>query len=111
MVRWAARETIFKTIPPVFKDKFPSLTSIIDCFEIFIEAPKNLLARAQCYSSYKKHCTVKFLISCSPHGAINFLSKAWGGRASDIKIVRGSGFIDTKYHLPGDQILADRGFT
>lgn len=62
-VKWADRETIFQTIPPVFKSKFPRLTSIIDCFEIFIEAPKNLLARAKCYSQYKKHCTVKVLIS------------------------------------------------
>ncbi|KAJ8304212.1 hypothetical protein KUTeg_017795 [Tegillarca granosa] len=109
-VKWADRETIFQTIPPVFKSKFPRLTSIIDCFEIFIEAPKNLLARAKCYSQYKKQCTVKVLISCGPLGNMNFLSKAWGGRASDIQIVRESGFIDQKYHLPGDQILADRGF-
>jgi len=44
-------------------------------------------------------------------GAVTFLSPAWGGRASDIKIVRESGFINSRYHLPGDQILADRGFT
>ena len=111
MVHWQDRENIFQTIPAVFKEKFPRLTSIVDCFEIFIEAPKNLLARAQCYSNYKKHCTVKFFISCTPLGSINFLSKAWGGRASDVHIVRESGFIDSKYHHPGDQILADRGFT
>nr|XP_022308967.1 uncharacterized protein LOC111114789 [Crassostrea virginica]XP_022310818.1 uncharacterized protein LOC111116122 [Crassostrea virginica] len=110
-IRWADRDIINKTIPPVFKEKFPRLTSIIDCFEIFIEAPKNLLARAQCYSSYKRHTTIKCFISCNPHGAINFLSKCWGGRASDAEIVRNSGFISSLYHLPGDQILADRGFT
>lgn len=110
-VKWQERDSIFKTIPAVFKSKFPRLTSIIDCFEIFIEAPKNLLARAKCYSQYKKHCTVKVFVSCGPLGNINFISKAWGGRASDIQIVRESGFIDSKYHLPGDQLLADRGFT
>ena len=51
MVHWQDRENIFQTIPAVFKEKFPRLTSIVDCFEIFIEAPKNLLARAQCYSN------------------------------------------------------------
>ncbi|XP_033748592.1 uncharacterized protein LOC117333414 [Pecten maximus] len=111
LVKWQDREIIFKTIPPVFKEKFPRLTSIIDCFEIFMEAPRNLLARAQCFSSYKRHTTVKVFISCSPLGSINFLSKAWGGRVSDVQIVRDSNFIDPKYHLPGDQILADRGFT
>ena len=50
-------------------------------------------------------------MSCTPLGAVNFISKCWGGRASDIQIVRESGFSTTKYHCPGDQILADRGFT
>lgn len=111
MVHWPDREAVFEAVPLVFKEKFPRLTTIIDCFEIFIEAPKNLKARAQCYSNYKKHCTIKFLIACTPLGAISFISKAWGGRASDVQIVRESGFISPTYHFPGDQILADRGFT
>nr|XP_002738259.1 PREDICTED: uncharacterized protein LOC100366718 [Saccoglossus kowalevskii] len=111
MVQWPTRENIFNKIPPIFKKKFPRLTSIIDCFEIFIDAPKTLLARAQCYSSYKKHTTVKVFISCSPLGQINFISSAWGGRVSDVHLVRESGFISPKLHFPEDQILADRGFT
>jgi len=111
LVRWPDREEIYKVIPAVFKSKFPRLTSIIDCFEIFTDAPKNLHARAQCWSNYKKHCTIKVFICCNPLGSITFLSPVWGGRASDVKIVRESGFIDSQYHLPGDQILADRGFT
>ncbi|XP_057299174.1 uncharacterized protein LOC130629829 [Hydractinia symbiolongicarpus] len=59
LIRMSDREKIFQTIPAVFKQKFPRLTSIIDCFEIFIEAPSNFLARGQCYSQYKKHCTIK----------------------------------------------------
>ncbi|XP_057299815.1 uncharacterized protein LOC130630355 [Hydractinia symbiolongicarpus] len=105
------RDNIFKTIPSVFKVKFPRLTSIIDCFEIFVESPASLLARAQLYSQYKKHCTIKVLISCTPLGAINFISKCYGGRASDVQITRESGFHLSKYHMPSDQILADRGFT
>ena len=111
LVRMQDRDSIFKIAPPVFKEKFPRLTCIIDCFEVFIHAPKKLLARSQCYSSYKKHTTVKVFVSCNVLGAVNFLSCAYGGRASDVQIVRESGFIDPKLHLPGDQILADRGFT
>lgn len=110
LIKWQDREHIYDIIPPVFKNKFPRLTSIIDCFEIFIDAPKALKARAQCYSSYKHHTTVKVFISCSPLGSINFVSRVWGGRASDVHIVRESGFISSSYHMPGDQILADRGF-
>ena len=108
------RDKIFKTIPPVFKSKFPRLISIIDCFEVFIESPGALLARAQCYSNYsnyKKYCTMKVFISCTPLGAIIFLSKCWDGPASDILIVRESGFCSSKFHKPGDQVLAERGLT
>ena len=76
-----------------------------------IESPRNLLARAQCFSQYKRHCTIKVFISCTPLGAINFLSKCWEGHASDIQIVRDSEFTTLKYHWPGDKILADWGFT
>jgi len=55
LVRWPDREGIFSIIPSVFKANFPRLTSIIDCFEIFIDASKNLHARAQYWSNYKKH--------------------------------------------------------
>ena len=111
LITMGDREYIFRTLPPAFKYKFPRLTSIIDCFEIFIDSPRDLLARAQCYSQYKKHTTIKVFISCTRNGAVNFISKCWEGRASDIQIVRESGFTTTKYHMPGDQILADRGFT
>lgn len=111
LVHWPDREHLFQTLPPIFKANFPRLTSIIDCFEIFIDRPKNLKARAQVYSNYKKHSTVNFLICTSPLGAITFLSPAWGGRSTDNEIVRESGFISSRYHQPQDQILADRGFT
>lgn len=111
LIKWPERETIKETLPGIFKAKFPRLTSIIDCFEIFIDRPKQLKARAKCYSNYKKHSTVKVFISCTPNGVVSFLSSCWGGRVSDVELVRQSGFISTKYHLPGDQILADRGFT
>ena len=40
---------------------------------------------------------------------ITFLSKVWGGKASDQHITKASGFLD--FLEPGDPILADRGFT
>ncbi|XP_029956553.1 uncharacterized protein LOC115395249 [Salarias fasciatus] len=110
MIKWQDRDTIFQTIPPVFKAEFPHLTSIIDCIEIFIDAPKDPKARAQTWSNHKKHCTVKVFVSCSPVGSINFLSCLWGGGATDVHVVRESGFISSSLHMPDDQILADRRF-
>ncbi len=111
LIHWPDHDAGNRTLPPIFRQYFPKLTAIIDCTEIFIDRPRNLKARAQVYSNYKKHSTVKFLIACTPLGSISFVSKAWGGRVSDIELVKESGLISPRYHHPGDQILADRGFT
>ena len=95
----------------ISKPKFPRLTLIIDCFEVFVESPSALLARSKFYSQYKKHTTIKVFISCTPLRAVNFISKCYGGRATDIQVIKESGFHLSKFHMPGDQILADRGFT
>ena len=111
LIKWPDHDAAIHTIPPSYKKYFPRLTGIIDCFEIFIDRPKNLKARAQVYSNYKKHSTVKFLIACTPQGSISFLSKGWGGRTSDVELVKNSKLLNPNLHHPGDQILADRGFT
>ena len=84
------------------------VTAIIDCFELFIEKPSSLLAKACTWLQYKHYNTAKYLISITPQGVINFISKGWGGRASDQHISENSGFLH--HILPGDVILADRGF-
>ena len=49
---------------------------IIDCFEVFIERPGDLLACASTWNIYKHHNTIKFLIGICPQGTISFISKA-----------------------------------
>ena len=108
LVVWPEREELRKSMPMSFRQLFAKCTCIIDCFEIFIERPSDLLARAITYSNYKSHNTVKYLIGIAPQGSIIFISKGWGGRTSDKHITEASGFLDKL--LPGDLILADRGF-
>ena len=79
------RGQIFQAVPPNLI-QISEADKYHDCFETFIESPRNLLTRAQCYSQYKKHTTIKIFRSCTPLDAVNFLSKCWGGRASDIQI-------------------------
>ena len=49
-------------MPMEFRKKFNKCIVIIDCFEVFMERPKGLMARAQTWSNYKHHNTVKILI-------------------------------------------------
>ena len=84
------------------------VTSIIDCFELFIEKPSGLLAKSCTWSQYKHYNTAKYLISITPQGIISFISNGWGGRASDKHVVEHSAYLNNL--LPGDVVLADRGF-
>ena len=91
-----------------FRLNFPKCVVIIDCFVIFFERPTNLLARAQTYSSYKHHNTVKCLIGVTPQGTVSYTSDGWGGRTSDKYITEHCSFFQNL--VPGDAVLADRGF-
>lgn len=109
LIHWPDRDQLRATMPSVFQKNFGNKVSvIIDCFEVFIERPSSLIARAMTWSNYKHHNTVKFLIGITPQGSISFISKAWGGRVSDNYLTENCGIL--RKLLPGDIVLADRGF-
>lgn len=70
--------------------------------------PCNLLARAQTWSSYKHHNTVKVLIGITSQGTNSFVSKAWGGRTWDKCLIEQCGLLEKL--LPGDLVFADHVF-
>lgn len=92
-------------MPSRFQERYPRTTEIIDCAETFMQRPKKK-NRGETHSHYKSHNTVEYLVGISPQEQIMFISKVFGGRASDKFIVEKSGFLN--YLLPGDKILADR---
>ena len=65
-------------------------------------------ARAETYSNYKEHNTVKILIAVSPTGSIVYIANAWGGRVSDKTFTQECAFLDRFEY--GDVVLADRVF-
>ena len=108
-IQWPTRESVAKTMPIEFRRNFSRCICIIDCFEVFCERPSDQMARAQTFSNYKHHNTVKFLIAITPQGVVLYISKGWGGRVSDKYLTENCGLLN--YLEPGDIILADRGFT
>ena len=107
LIFWPSKEAIRESLPKSLKH-YPNLHCTIDCSEIFIDHPRNFKIQALTWSDYKKHNTVKFLVGIAPSGMITFLSKAWGGRASDQHITQESGY--PNFLEPTDIIIADRGF-
>ena len=66
LISWPTHDALHKTMPQCFIDSFGYKTTvIIDCFEIFIDRPTNLRARAQTFSKYNHHNTVKVHIGIS----------------------------------------------
>jgi len=108
LVYWIDRGRINARMPKQFKAIHQNTRVIIDCSEIPAEKPASLRAQTLMYSHYKGGFTVKFLIGIAPSGEITFLSKAFGGRATDAEIVTRSDFLS--YLEKGDTVLADKGF-
>ena len=66
---------VFGTQPMEFREKFPKTYAIIDGSEVFIETPSDLHFQSSTWSQYKHHHNaVKFLVTCTPNGAIFYIS-------------------------------------
>ena len=88
-------EVFRNTLPKKFhKPGYSKVRHTIACTEVFIETPSDPALKATTWSDYKHHHTTKILLSITPNGAFNFVSKAWGGRTSDVHVTRESGFYD-----------------
>ena len=51
-IKWQDRDVLRLTMPASFRKFFKKCAVIIDCMEIFIKSPLDLLVRAQVWSNY-----------------------------------------------------------
>ncbi|XP_072389457.1 uncharacterized protein [Diabrotica undecimpunctata] len=96
-----------KNVPICFTN-FEDTEMVLDCTEIKVYKPKCLCCRIRFYSQYKGSETIKFMTGVSPSGVITFVSRPYGGRASDKIIFEESGVIEQI--KPGSAIMVDKGF-
>lgn len=108
LIVWPPAEDIKRNLPTAFRARYGKVQSIIDCLEIEISKPSDPVKQALTWSEYKKANTIKYLISATPDGIINFISKGYSGRTTDQVIVEECGYLDIL--RPGMEIMADRGF-
>ncbi|XP_018575951.1 uncharacterized protein LOC108914593 [Anoplophora glabripennis] len=108
LIYWPEKSKIKQLLPIAFRARYSNVQSIIDCLEIQIEKPSDPVKQALTWSEYKKCNTLKYLISSTPDGFINFISKGYGGRISDSLLVEDSGYLQIL--KAGCGVMADRGF-
>ncbi|XP_072145526.1 uncharacterized protein, partial [Dermacentor andersoni] len=109
LIKWPEREDLQRTMPMAFQETFGKKVAVIlDCFEVFVDRPSAMEPRSLTWSRYKHANTVKYLIGIAPQGVITYISRGWGGRTSDKMLTESCGILSNL--LPGDSVLADRGF-
>ena len=79
-------EQVVGTLPHSFHTKYPTTYAIIDGSEIFLQTPSDLHMQSSTWSQYKNHNMAKFLIACTPNGAIRDVSPVFVGSISDVEL-------------------------
>ena len=94
-INWIpSTDQVWSTLPPIFKERYPTTYTIIDATEIFIETPTDLHMQSSTWSQYKHHNTFKCLVACTPNGVIFFVSPLYVGSISDVELTECCGLLD-----------------
>ncbi len=107
-IRIPSSEEIYRNMPVAFSN-FQNVRLVLDCVEIRLQSSKKLCCRVFSYSNYKKYNTIKFMTAVTPDGRIAYVSRGYGGRASD-KAIFGQSKLINKLTPFKDAIMVDKGF-
>ena len=107
---WPSFLTVKQKLPRSMKEKFPNVR-YIECVEFKVGVSSSLTLHRMLYSDYKSHTTVKVLVGIVPGGGFSFVSSAFPGSISDKNITVKSGLSNPDLWEPGNELMADRGFT
>lgn len=105
---WPSTDIIQQFMPGDFRRKFPNTRVILDATELPINKQSDVNAQNITWSAYKHKNTLKTMINCTPKGVVSFVSKAFGGSASDRQIIENSELLnsDLKMFEKGDSVMA-----
>lgn len=104
-------EQLKGTMPYEYKEKYPNTYLMIDASEVFVETPTDLQLQSSTWSNYKHHNTMKFLVGCTPNGAVSFVSQLYAGSISDVQLTSTSGLLEKLKGKSNISVMADREFT
>ncbi|XP_076874122.1 uncharacterized protein LOC143523517 isoform X1 [Brachyhypopomus gauderio] len=104
---WLDVDTVKTHLPDVFQD-YADTQIILDSTELRCQTPNSLLLQSEVFSTYKSHCTFKWLLGIAPHGAVTFVSSLYQGAISDKEILKQSGIVALLD--PSMAIMVDKGF-
>ena len=105
-----SRALVGKTMPDIFKEKYPNTRVIIDCTGIRCQMPSGLMLNSELFNSYKSHVTFKGPVGIAQNGCTIFIGQLYTGSTSDREIVTRSCFLDLKFD-EGDAVMADKSVT
>lgn len=115
VVRLPDVDDVVPSAPSNFRRKgLATVALVVDATEYKVERVWQSDALRALWSQYKHAYTAKVLVCTTPSGAIAFVSEAFGGRTSDVELVRHSGIIEKLeeggFTNKGMHVMADRGF-
>ena len=93
---------------PKYFEEFASARAVMDATELTQDIPSDMKHQSLAYSNYKSCHTVKAVTWVASNAALTLCSDLYPGSTSDAAIVEHSRLLDQ--FLPGDLILADKGF-